>query len=623
MWNWGFIHGFPYTNFHDLNLDWFLEQFQNFLARFSEIEEEWDKYKKYIDDYFDNLDVQEQIDNKINEMIEDGTFTDLLTPIIAEYNNPIFVESTSAMTDHGKTYVLTTNGHIYTWNDLSESFADTGLIYGNSNNVLIYRGAVRSGTNLINDILAPGIYTLATSDIAGGLPNDFTAANAWLVVFYSSALKHYMLTESSGVRNTWIGSGTVWNRLAAYVETDNKINSLSNRTLQYRGAVPANTDFNNDTLLPGIYTLDASTITGGLPSDFNASNAWLTVFYSGSLKYYMLSESSGLRTTWIRTGTVWNRLASYSEISTTNTSLSELSNKALQYRGAIPVGTDLINDTFLPGIYTVESSRITAGLPSDYTAANGWLVIFYSSTLKHYMLTESSGKRITWIGTGTTWYRCANILRNMRISVIGDSITEKNYRANTNWVNLFSSVGAIMQNLGQSGTGFAETYQNGTNYATRINRIDNPDLIGVSTSFNDMRTIATLGLGTPDSTDTTLMGYVNNFFTALLEKFPTTPIICYTTNPWRSYHYGANTNSDNYIDYIEQICKRHGIPFLNLYKDGCSLRPWMEANNQYYFDSDGTREADGVHPNSKGHELLFRHYLPFFMDNVRSPIDLY
>lgn len=37
-----------------------------------------DEMKEYMDNYFDNLDVQEEINNKLDAMVEDGTFQDLL-----------------------------------------------------------------------------------------------------------------------------------------------------------------------------------------------------------------------------------------------------------------------------------------------------------------------------------------------------------------------------------------------------------------------------------------------------------------------------------------------------------------------------------------------------------------
>ena len=36
----------------------------------------------YVDHYFDNLDVQQEIDNKLDEMVADGTIADVLSPAL-------------------------------------------------------------------------------------------------------------------------------------------------------------------------------------------------------------------------------------------------------------------------------------------------------------------------------------------------------------------------------------------------------------------------------------------------------------------------------------------------------------------------------------------------------------
>lgn len=121
-----------------------------------------EQLQKYVDDYFENLNVQEEINNKLDQMVTDGTFEDVIgqylreefdeinnkidtnvenlenqldTAITAESNarsqaddnlrsqitalasgSPIPVASTSAMTDQSKIYVNTTDGKWYYWN---------------------------------------------------------------------------------------------------------------------------------------------------------------------------------------------------------------------------------------------------------------------------------------------------------------------------------------------------------------------------------------------------------------------------------------------------------------------------------------------------------------------------
>lgn len=92
--------------------------------------------KDYMEHYFDNLDVQNEINNKLDEMVNNGTFELLFAKYVDPYfetinnditelenkvnalntNAPTVVTDASQMTDHSKIYVLTTDGKWYYWN---------------------------------------------------------------------------------------------------------------------------------------------------------------------------------------------------------------------------------------------------------------------------------------------------------------------------------------------------------------------------------------------------------------------------------------------------------------------------------------------------------------------------
>ena len=108
--------------------------------------------KEYVDTYFDNLDVQEEINNKLDQMAEDGVigamldhYFDVIRVDIANYeeridgqietfqtklnkfnNNPVAVSDASDMTDHDQIYVLTTDGKWYYWSETDDSFVAGG-----------------------------------------------------------------------------------------------------------------------------------------------------------------------------------------------------------------------------------------------------------------------------------------------------------------------------------------------------------------------------------------------------------------------------------------------------------------------------------------------------------------
>ena len=101
----------------------------------------------YVKDYFNNLDVQEEINNKLDDLVADGTLTNLIStyvqPLIDEQNqeinafktqvnakidsqdskieaaqsgSPLVASSTAGMTDTTRVYVNTTDGNWYYYN---------------------------------------------------------------------------------------------------------------------------------------------------------------------------------------------------------------------------------------------------------------------------------------------------------------------------------------------------------------------------------------------------------------------------------------------------------------------------------------------------------------------------
>ena len=121
--------------------------------------EAYNQLQEYVNNYFDNLDVQEEINNKLDSMVEDGSLTAIIEnyiePYITQMNNtlnefssrinsiangnPIPVSSISEMTDTTKSYLLTTDGYWYYYNG-------TNWVQGGQ-----YQSAVISNSDLAVD----------------------------------------------------------------------------------------------------------------------------------------------------------------------------------------------------------------------------------------------------------------------------------------------------------------------------------------------------------------------------------------------------------------------------------------------------------------------------------------
>lgn len=85
-----FFDQYPYTNFHNVNLDWVLERVkewgalveQNSIA-FQDLEQANDDFKSYVTNYIENLDYQVAIDDKLDRMFESGELGEYLQPYVS------------------------------------------------------------------------------------------------------------------------------------------------------------------------------------------------------------------------------------------------------------------------------------------------------------------------------------------------------------------------------------------------------------------------------------------------------------------------------------------------------------------------------------------------------------
>ena len=85
-----FFDKYPYTNFHNVNLDWVLERVkewgelveQNNTA-FHNLEEANESFKEYVTNYIENLDYQGAIDDKLDRMFESGVLGEYLQPYVS------------------------------------------------------------------------------------------------------------------------------------------------------------------------------------------------------------------------------------------------------------------------------------------------------------------------------------------------------------------------------------------------------------------------------------------------------------------------------------------------------------------------------------------------------------
>lgn len=202
-------------------------------------------------------------------------------------------------------------------------------------------------------------------------------------------------------------------------------------------------------------------------------------------------------------------------------------------------------------------------------------------------------------------------LKDKKWVVIGDSITEVNFRTNKNYHAYVSdNVGGMtVYNYGQSGTGYYGRF----NVAGTVTQ--DPDYVTVFFGTNDWQnsdTGNTKLLGSFGDTDnTTIAGCVYLSLSQLVSKFYNKRVAVFTPLP-RSDNYGSNAAPNSRGFTLEQLAKvikqtadHLSIPCLDLYHES-NLPVWVYAGNQFYFTPPTGGSADGLHPNDAGHQIIAR-----------------
>lgn len=80
---------FPYTNIHEMNLDWILAKVKELATDWLQVHTEFETMQQlvngldeYVHDYFDNLDVQDEINVKIDDMAGNGSLMTIINPYL-------------------------------------------------------------------------------------------------------------------------------------------------------------------------------------------------------------------------------------------------------------------------------------------------------------------------------------------------------------------------------------------------------------------------------------------------------------------------------------------------------------------------------------------------------------
>lgn len=165
---------FPYTDFHNLNLDWLLETVKDLDTKWDDYYTQWNKWQADVQNYIDNLDYIAAIDKYLDALKASGELSDIIDTWLTDYGLITISDS------YGEGY--TPNGMVKPWCDiLHEQYFSDASFYVNKS-----KGGSGFGANThFSALLSEAIAGLSDKQkkhvkyvvVAGGWNDQFIAAS--------------------------------------------------------------------------------------------------------------------------------------------------------------------------------------------------------------------------------------------------------------------------------------------------------------------------------------------------------------------------------------------------------------------------------------------------------------
>lgn len=258
------------------------------------LHESFTQLETYVNTYFDNLDISDEIDDKLDAMAESGELSSIIAPLVLNIATPIFVNSTNDMTDHSRIYVLTTTGYVYVWN--GTAWYNTGMNYtDNFRQYMLISGTLSNNTDA-NDIVVNGAWNITNANTYTNLPIHTGFFQSYLIdgVIYQFAVSN----ANADRQKTYFRSHTDiegWSDWTIYdlkpnaIEMKGELETIDVNTLTTTGVykLTGNNTYTNCPVTSGLlevfnygnYTMQRATYTDGSE---NYRNTYVRAYYTVS-----------------------------------------------------------------------------------------------------------------------------------------------------------------------------------------------------------------------------------------------------------------------------------------------------------------------------------------------------
>lgn len=621
--------------------------------------------QNYINNYFTNLDVQQEINNKLDEMTQNGTLTTLISnyvqPLIDEQNenitnfkdnvnstidnfdrrltsvasgSPQAVSSISDMTDTSKNYVLTSDGYWYYYNGTSwvqgglyqsTQVADNTITYNKLDSEL--KEDLKPSTNILSNKWVGGKYidtngVEQTVNSTSYIEIPVTPFDKYKIdiIYLTSVLGTqnvvYMFKNNDSIISFKKGNEVTIdenNRVKEVVEVPYNANKLIvNAYVEY-----TNFRVNTSNILKiekyVVNNIEKDQLSEKLQSIFND-------------QYETVTPTLYVNNAYIST----NDVVAYSGYNVYSydvqpgekykiTSKQLYNNPILYFGNPNAEMTRTLNDnpyTFQSIDEFIHGESGEQFTDYEFTIPPYCNKIYMSATsLSTLTLKKSTNYKVNAENVDLQDIENKiNILKDKTILFVGDSICAASTEGVKGWATLIkeNNPNAIIYNYGQDGATIADNGENGNNVLTKIQTMhsEHPlaDYIIIQGGINDYWS-SDIELGTFNeySNFNGETPYDISTFSGALEW-----IFNYCLNNFGGKKVAfivtqkINSGSNNFYQYMnraKEICKKWSIPYLDLFEEG-DLNYFVSYQKQNYSLTNVVTTGDGCHPNLAGYQII-------------------
>ena len=597
-------------------------------AAVTELQQYYLELQDYVNHYFDNLDVQEEINNKLNEMVESGELRSLINDeIFSDLNNKVLQNTADINANTLELDNCVKEGQTNSVGmDMLTQEVKEALTGGSTAVVGVNSVAEANIQNKAISIFKLDDYLQGTKSISYGDPIEVGERYAGF------------MRNLNGVADVEGESGTTYSHYIVNLTKD-KIYAFTGYNMALACGILV-VDGSENVIYDSNPNASSETPRAATSLVFKVNQtglkAYLSIFntmYDASnyASFFQRYNSPTLREIAIFTNnfklmepklvrTLSGHYASYQHDTDGLPKMATYAS-ATEYLYEMVKGMhyklSAYNWAEVAGIYILgldnsiiyQSSEESVGsnyveVTRDFIAsADGYIMLFergdYHPTIEIvYDLVESSGTEVEQNLGFNKWY------------ALGDSITEVNFRASSNYVKYIEDeLDLTIVNLGHSSAGFMNSNNLDQNFRTEIDEISgynyNTDIITVMGSINDFQHIASSLGELGDTTTDTIYGCMYTFCDDLFTKYigARIGIIC---PPATGTYHTDNEKFQLYNKALKETAQLFAIPVLDL-SEKCNLKPWITNFRNTFFAADGTGatgQVDQTHPNSKGHWLM-------------------